>query len=39
MTYMYSNLDKDLILKEFVEEYEERTEDHLDEKTERSAAE
>ena len=36
MTYMYSDLDKDLILKEFVEEFEERTEDHLDEKAERS---
>ena len=37
MTYMYSDLDKDQILKEFVEEFEERTEDHLDEKAERSA--
>lgn len=39
MTYMYSNLNKDLILKEFVEEFEERTEDHLDEKAERSTQE
>ena len=39
MTYMYSDLDKELILKEFVEEFEERTEDHLDEKAERSASE
>ena len=36
MTYMYSDLDKDVILHEFVEEFEERTEDHLDEKAERS---
>lgn len=38
MTYMYSDLDKELILKEFVEEFEERTEDHLDEKAERSTS-
>ena len=36
MTYMYNNLNKDLILQEFVEEFEERTEDHLEEKAERS---
>lgn len=36
MTYMYSDLNKDVILHEFVEEFEERTEDHLDEKAERS---
>ena len=36
MTYMYSDLNKELILKEFVEDFEERSEDHLDEKAERS---
>ena len=37
-TYMYENLDKDAILKEFTEEFVERSEDHLDEKTERSTS-
>ena len=36
-TYMYENLDKEAILQEFEEEFVVRTEDHLDEKTERSA--
>lgn len=35
-TYMYNNLNKDVILDEFVEEFKEREEDHLEEKTERS---
>ena len=35
-TYMYENLDKKKILDEFSEEFVERTEDHLEEKTERS---
>lgn len=35
-TYMYSTLDKEQVLKEFEEEFVERTEDHLEEKTERS---
>ena len=35
-TYMYEELDKKAVLDEFVEEFEERTEDHLEEKTERS---
>ena len=33
--YGYGDLDKDTVLEEFVEEYEVRTEDHLDEKVER----
>lgn len=36
-TYMYENLDREKILHEFSEEFVERTEDHLEEKTERSA--
>ncbi len=36
-TYMYEHLDKEKILHEFSEEFVERTEDHLEEKTERSA--
>lgn len=36
-TYMYESLDKDKIVKEFEEELVERTEDHLEEKTERKA--
>lgn len=36
-TYMYNNLSKEVILDEFVEEYVEREEDHLNEKAERSA--
>ena len=35
-TYMYEDLDKKKILDEFSEEFVERTEDHLEEKTERS---
>lgn len=35
-TYMYENLDREKILHEFSEEFVERTEDHLEEKTERS---
>lgn len=35
-TYMYENLDKDAVLEEFQEEFKVRTEDHLEEKTERS---
>lgn len=35
-TYMYEKLNKEEILKEFEEEFMERTEDHLDEKSERS---
>lgn len=35
-TYMYERLDKKAVLAEFEEEFVERTEDHLDEKTERS---
>lgn len=35
-TYMYENLNKDVVLEEFKEEFVERTEDHLEEKTERS---
>lgn len=35
-TYMYSTLDKSLVLAEFEDEYTEREEDHLDEKVERS---
>lgn len=35
-TYMYENLDKNAVLEEFKEEFVERTEDHLEEKTERS---
>ena len=35
-TYMYSTLDKSLVLAEFEDEYAEREEDHLDEKVERS---
>lgn len=38
-TYMYANLDKDAVLDEFKEEFVERTEDHLEEKAERSAEE
>ncbi|MGN1229194.1 MAG: PD-(D/E)XK nuclease family protein [Prevotella sp.] len=38
-TYMYSNLSKEDVLEEFKEEFVERTEDHLDEKTERSTEE
>lgn len=38
-TYMYANLDKDAVLDEFKEEFVERTEDHLEEKTERSTEE
>lgn len=34
-TYMYSTLDKKIVLEEFAEEFSERTEDHLDEKVER----
>lgn len=37
MTYMYENLDKETILNEFSEEFVEREEDHLEEKSERSA--
>lgn len=36
MTYMYENIDKAEVLEEFEEEFMERTEDHLEEKTERS---
>lgn len=36
-TYMYENLDKKKILDEFSEEFVVRTEDHLEEKTERSS--
>lgn len=36
MTYMYNNLNKETILQEFSEDFEERTEDHLEEKAERS---
>ena len=36
-TYMYENLDREKILHEFSEEFVARTEDHLEEKTERSA--
>lgn len=36
-TYMYENLSKDAVLEEFEEEFVERTEDHLEEKSERSA--
>lgn len=35
-TYMYESLDREKILHEFSEEFVERTEDHLEEKTERS---
>lgn len=35
-TYMYSNLSKETVLEEFKEEFAERTEDHLEEKAERS---
>lgn len=35
-TYMYENIDKAEVLEEFEEEFMERTEDHLEEKTERS---
>lgn len=35
-TYMYANLNKADVLEEFKEEFVERTEDHLEEKTERS---
>ena len=35
-TYMYANLDKTEVLDEFKEEFVERTEDHLEEKAERS---
>lgn len=35
-TYMYANLDKSEVLDEFKEEFVERTEDHLEEKAERS---
>lgn len=38
-TYMYANLDKDEVLDEFKEEFVERTEDHLEEKAERSTEE
>lgn len=38
-TYMYNNLNEEEILDEFSEEFAKRTEDHLDEKTERSAQE
>lgn len=37
-TYMYANLDKVEVLDEFAEEFEERAEDHLEEKAERSGA-
>lgn len=36
-TYMYKRLNKSEVLDEFSEEFVERTEDHLDEKVERSA--
>lgn len=36
-TYMYERLDKDKVMQEFEEEFVERTEDHLEEKSERSA--
>ena len=35
-TYMYENIDKEEVLEEFEEEFMERTEDHLEEKAERS---
>lgn len=35
-TYMYEDLDKKAVLDEFKEEFVERTEDHLEEKSERS---
>lgn len=35
-TYMYNNLDEQEILEEFKEEFAKRTEDHLEEKTERT---
>lgn len=35
-TYMYENINKEEVLKEFEEEFMERAEDHLEEKTERS---
>ena len=38
-TYMYDNLDKAEVLDEFKEEFVERTEDHLEEKAERSTEE
>lgn len=38
-TYMYANLDRDEVLDEFKEEFVERTEDHLEEKAERSTEE
>lgn len=38
-TYMYANLDKAEVLNEFKEEFVERTEDHLEEKAERSTEE
>ena len=38
-TYMYANLSKDDVLEEFKEEFVERTEDHLEEKAERSTEE
>lgn len=38
-TYMYANLDKAEVLDEFKEEFVERTEDHLEEKAERSTEE
>lgn len=37
-TYMYKHIDKAEVLDEFGEEYMERTEDHLEEKTERSVS-
>lgn len=35
-TYMYAPLSKDAVLEEFAEEFKEREDDHLEEKTERS---
>lgn len=35
-TYMYANLNKEEVLEEFKEEFVERTEDHLEEKAERT---
>lgn len=35
-TYMYANINKESLLEEFGEEFEVRTEDHLEEKVERS---
>lgn len=37
-TYMYSTLDKDVVINEFQEEFKVRETDHLDEKVERTAA-